>query len=232
MRTKEEGHAALRKLVRKASVVNLEALYDALETRSRMSVFRRLREVGYFTSFTHRGRYYTLHDIPRFDERGLWFFRDVGFSREGTLKETVSVQIEDAPEGQTHEDLRSRLRVRVYNTLLALVREARIGRERIGTVYLYVSADGEKAAQQVARRRELVAVLAEALRVLTDEEVIEVLVETLRAAPAVPDPDRVAQCLVARGMRLESHHVEQIYKEHGLVPEKKTAPPSSRRLPR
>jgi len=71
-------------------------------------------------------------------------------------------------------------------------------------------------------------VFAEVFRVATDEEVVEVLVEALRAAPEVPAPTIVAGRLVARGVRLEPHHVEQVYEEHGLVPGKKTGRPSSR----
>ena len=95
-------------------------------------------------------------------------------------------------------------------------------------MYLYVSADPKRAAKQIAERKELAAVLTEVLRVATDEEVVEVLVEALRAAPEVPASALVAQRLVARGVRLEPHHIEQVYEEHGLVPGKKTARPSSR----
>ena len=30
-------------------------------------------------SYTHRGAYYTLTDIPDFDEYGFWFHQSVGF---------------------------------------------------------------------------------------------------------------------------------------------------------
>ena len=219
----------MRKLVRRVLVVDMEALYQALDTRSRMSVFRRLRECGYRTSFTHAGRYYTLEDIPVFDDQGLWFYRDIGFSRAGTLKQTVAEQVEHVPDGWIHDELQRLLRVRVHNTLLGLVREGRIGRERVGRVYLYVSGDPERAAQQVKERQELSALMAKMLRVPTDEEVVEVLAEALRTAPAIPAPDEVARGLVARGIRLEPHHVQMVYEEHGLVPGKKTARPSSPR---
>jgi len=232
MRSKDEAGRRLQKLVRRVSVVDLEELCGALNTRSRMTVFRRLREIDYRTSYTHAGRHYTLKDIPVFDDQGLWFHRDIGFSRAGTLKQTVAVQVEQTPEGRTHDELRDLLRVRVHNTLLGLVREGRLGRERVGAVFLYLSAAPERAARQIAERKELRALLAEVLRVPTDEEVVEVLVEALRAAPAIPRPDQVAKRLVTRGIRLEPHHVRMVYEEHGLVPEKKTARPSSRRSQR
>ncbi len=137
--------------------------------------------------------------------------------------------MERTPEGRTHDELQSVLRVRLHNTLLGLVREGHIGRERLERVYLYVSVDPERAAQQVRERQELNASLAEMLRVPTDEEVVDVLAEALRAAPVIPEPELVARRLVARGIRLEPHHVQMVYEEHRLVPGKKTAPPSSRR---
>lgn len=210
-------------------VFDLELLFDVFDTRSRMTVFRRLRDIGYLSSFTHGGRYYTLCDIPVFDNQGLWFYRDIGFSQAGTLKQTVAIQVERSDDGRTHDELQGILRVRVHNTLLNLVRQRRLGRERIGQVYLYVSAEPTRAAQQVKQRQELRASLAEMLRVPTDEEVVEVLVEALRVAPAIPPPEQVARHLVARGVRLEPHHVQMVYEEHGLVPGKKTARPSSTR---
>ncbi len=230
MTTRDEATETLHKMARRRSVFDLEALYDVFDTRSRMTVFRRLRDVGYLSSFSHGGRFYTLRDIPVFDDQGLWFHRDIGFSRAGTLKQTAAEQVEQTPEGRTHDELRGLLRVRVHNSLLSLVRDGRIGRERIGRVYLYVSADPEWAAQQVKERHELSASLAMMLRVPTDEEVVEVLVEALRGAPVIPAPEQVAWRLVARGVRLEPHHVQMVYEEHGLVPgEKKTAPPNSPR---
>jgi len=230
--TTSRHQGALEALFKRKRVAQLSELRTALGVRSRTTVFFALKTAGYYSSYSHAGRYYTLAHIPRFDAHGLWFHGQVRFSEHGTLRATVVVLVQQAPEGRTHEELQVVVGVRLHDTLRSLVDDDLLGRERVGTVYVYVSADGEKAAEQVARRRELAAVLAEALRVLTDEEVVEVLVEALRAAPAVPDPARVAQRLVARGVRLEPHHVEQVYEEHGLVPGKKTAPPSSRRSPR
>lgn len=224
MLSRRESIKALHKLVRRVPVVTLETLFSTLGTRSRMTVFRRLRQVGYLSSFTHAGRYYTWPDIPKFDPHGLWFHRDIGFSRAGTLKQTVAVLVEQARDGRTHDEFQHLLGVRVHNALLELLRQGRIGRERWQGVYLYVSTDPGRAAEQVSARRER----AERLRVATDEGVVEVLIEALRAAPEIPAPALVSGRLIARGVRLEAHHVEQVYEEHGLVPGKKTAGPSSR----
>lgn len=222
MVAKEAAIKTMQALVRRRVVVELESLYGALDTRSRMTVFRRLKTVGYFTSFSHRGRYYTLAGIPTFDDLGLWFHRGIGFSRAGTLKETVARYVEAAPEGHTHAELEHVLRVRVHNTLHELVRQRRIGRELWGRVSLYVSARPERAAEQWAQRQETARTLAEALRVLTAEETVEVLIEALRAAPAIPAPAVIAESSALRERQLTARHIEQVYEAYGLVPGKKT----------
>ena len=223
MVAEEKARQALRKLIRRMSVVDIAVLCEELGTSSRMTVFRRLKEIGYRTSFTHAGRFYTLEDFPAFDELGLWFHKDAGFSREGTLKATLIAHVERAPDGRTHAELQRVLNVRVHNPLLGLLREGRIARAPFGPMSLYVSADPAKAAEQVSRREELGRVMAEAFRELTQDETLEVLAEALRAAEGIPAPEVVAQRLVARGVRIESRLVQQAFDAHGLVPGKKTS---------
>jgi len=124
-----EAHEVLRKLLGRRRVATLEVLFEALGTRSRMTVFRRLKEVGYRSSFTHRGRYYTLREIPRFDADGLWFYEGVGFSRFGTLKETVAQMVPEAQAGSTQSELTAVLRVPVQRPLHDLFRAEVLGRQ-------------------------------------------------------------------------------------------------------
>ncbi len=217
-----DPQAHLSRLLRRSKVVDMPTLQAAITGRSRRSLFRDLERVGYLNSFTHAGRYYTLADLPRFDHLGLWFHGEVGFSRAGTLKETVAFHVEHTGDGWTHRELFDALRVRVHNTLLDLVRTGRIGRQPFRGAHLYVSADPKRAAEQLAGRHEVARVMAEALRVLSAEERIEILVEALRAAPAVPPPAEVAESDALRGRQLTARHVEQVYETYGLVPGKKT----------
>lgn len=222
----EQARDRLLKLFQRRRVLALCDLFEALGTRSRMTVFRRLREVGYRTSFTHRGQYYTLAELPQFDEWGLWFHGDIGFSRSGTLKETTAVQVEQAPDGRTHGELSHRLGVRVHNALLELVHEGRLGRERYRGQHLYVSAEAERAAEQVRQRVEGERALARTRLEPTLEETIEILAEALRGAGEIPSPLEVVRALAARGVALEPRLVSAVYAAHQLTAGKKTAPPT------
>ena len=135
MLSKPDALNALRALFKKKRVAMLSEIFALLSTTSRMTVFRRLRELDYLSSFSHVGRYYTLPRVANFDPQGLWFFEDVGFSRFGNLKQTLVQLVEQSIAGKTHEELEKQLRLRVHNTLLDLVRSGRIAREMFEGVF-------------------------------------------------------------------------------------------------
>ena len=225
MGPKAEAHERLRAVLQRRRITTLNVLLDALGTPSRMTVYRRLSEIGYRSSFTHRGRYYTLVDVPRFDPQGLWFYEDVGFSRFGTLKQTVAELVPEAPEGRTHGELAALLRVRAHNPLLDLVESGALGRRGVEGVgeFVYVSADPTRADQQIARRLELLH--ERALQALPpDETVLAILVETLRASPLEVPPELVVRRLAARGVRVSQQEVERVFEHHGVVGGKKKGP--------
>jgi hypothetical protein len=211
---------ALRSLFHRRLVVELDDLFRTLDTQCHMNVFRRLKEIGYRTSYTHGGRYYTLEDIPKFDERGLWFHQDVGFSKSGTLKATLKAWMESTAAGFTHEELEGLLHIRVYNTLLELVRENAIGRDNLDGTYLYVSASPEQGTEQQKRRKVL---RAGTVSPLPTTMVIEILAESLLVGGVRISAGLVAARLGARGHSVSVEQVEGILAQYGVMVEKKTA---------
>ena len=218
---------ALTALFRGQPVADLATLFATLQTKSRMSVFRRLSDIGYLTSYTHAGRFYTLRSLPTFDREGLWCHQGVCFSRHGSLKSTVPYIVEHADAGRTQHELQVRLRVRVHNTLLDLVREKRIGRETWAAQYVYVSADAARAAAQLALRRTQPGMASGTAVEVTASAVIDVLLDLVRSAGIQVDASKVAERLNARGIAVTAEQVEDIFRRHGV---KKTARSRSKRL--
>lgn len=222
----QQTKAALRKLFRRVPVAKLDALRRVLKTRSRTSVFRRLKAVGYFSSFTHRGRYYTLLEVPQFDSLGLWHCRDVGFSQTGSLKATVRELVRSSPAGRTHRELQGLLGVRVHNELLDLTRAQMLRREALAARgALYVSADKTLASEQLARRMEAGATEGKA----PSDLVIEVLLELLDAATVDATPSEVAHRLSARRVGATATQVRQVFERYKLGRKKGVRSPRSRR---
>lgn len=213
-----EMSTRLGRLIRRNQCLDFASIAQAVGGRSRRSVFRDLHAIGYLTSFTHAGRYYTLSDIPQFDEHGLWFHKGTGFSRAGTLKNTLVEVIGDAQAGHTHPELQALMHVRVHNTLFALVQEKRVMREHIEKLYVYVSAQRERAQEQVARRREWLAAEERGARAFEVPvmSVMEVLLEVIRAGRVLIGPAEVVERLHGRGIRVSVGEAEEIFLHYGL----------------
>jgi hypothetical protein len=123
-----------------------------LGTSADATVFRTLAGLDYRTSYSHRGRYYTLDEIARFDELGLWSFRQVWFSRFGTLVSTVEALVAASEAGYDAAELENLLHVEAKAALLRLGREGRLARERVAGRYLYVSPQAATGRAQLAAR--------------------------------------------------------------------------------
>ena len=63
----------LRSLLTKRKIATLDELKEAIGTSATMTVFRKLKDLGYRTSYSHRGRFYALLETPQFDSEGFVF---------------------------------------------------------------------------------------------------------------------------------------------------------------
>ncbi len=220
---------ALHNLFRRTPVVELEALCRTLKTQTYMSVLRRLTLLGYLSSYTHRGRYYTLREIPQFNEFGLWHHGNVGFCRGGTLKAAVRELVEKSEAGRTHQELRDLLRVRAHDELLDHVRAGRIDRKMLDDKrWLYLSTNASRAAKQWARRQARKKRAAALLGPLTAAMTIEVLVEVLQSSRVLVTPEQVVRRLHHQGIRVPLEHVQWVFERYDLG--KKGGPDSPRSL--
>ena len=215
--SKKTSKEALQKLFRRRMIADLNILYQTIETHSRMSVFRRLQELRYLSSYSHAGRYYTLADIPHFDDYGLWFHQGVGFSKFVTLRNTIIEMVNSSTTGMTHPELHNLLRVRVQDTLLNLVRTEQIKRKKDQGLYIYVNADVNRADKQLSQRRAYVQVTEP----LPTASVIEVLVEAINAVGNQVSPAVVTARLKARSVTANIEQVKRVFVRYGINIEKK-----------
>ena len=134
-------------------IATMAELMAALGTDARRTVFRKLNELNYRTSYSHRGSFYTLDRIAKFGELGLWSYQDVWFSIHGTLLSTITVLVESADSGYFAEELDNLLHVGTKDALRKLVGDARLARTQIGGQFLYCSANTDRRRQQLLSRR-------------------------------------------------------------------------------
>ena len=154
MKTEQYSSDTLKKLFRREKVASMPELKEALGTKTDMTVFRKLVEIGYRSSYSHRGKYYTLEQIPRFDEWGLWSFCSIYFSMHGTLRSTVEFLVKESERGFFAAELEALLYVEVKGCLRKLVTQGQIGRKKVYGRYLYYSKQRAIKTKQL-RVREI-----------------------------------------------------------------------------
>jgi hypothetical protein len=150
MRPEEYNTSKLVKLLEKERILSLDRVSEALGRPSRVTVFRKLAQLGGRASYSHRGGYQTLDRLAEYDDNGLWDFHGVRFSRQGTLLQTIVHMVEHSREGYFASELQALLQVRVHNALAHLYGAKLLRREQHADQYLYVSTAG--GAEQLERR--------------------------------------------------------------------------------
>jgi hypothetical protein len=157
MRTESFHADDLAKALRYSKIGTMPELKRALGTEVDVTVFRKLKQLAYRTSYSHRGAYYALDETTRFDQNGLWPFQSVWFSRWGTLLDTAEAYVENSAAGCFVEELDHLLHTGTKEPLLKLVRQTRVTRQPVGGLYLYCSIRTALHERQLLARRVLQA---------------------------------------------------------------------------
>lgn len=177
MRTAIFNPSLLRQHLRRLKIADLPQLKKVLGTDTALTVFRKLKQLGYLASYTHRGRFYTLSDIARFDDHGLWSHEGVWFSRYGTLLSTVEAFVLASPNGYYAPELADALHAEVQEPLRHLVQQERLSRMEIDGQFLYTAIDAADRRNQTMARRS-----AQALPLAAHSADLKVSPDELKAA--------------------------------------------------
>ena len=177
MRPPSFSSDTLHKLLLRDKIATLPDLKHALGTSVDLTVFRKLRELDYLTSYSHRGRFYTLREIVRFRADGLWSRDPAWFSRYGTLLATAQVFIHQSAAGMFAEELTHALHVEVQDALRQLVEQRRIARELVSGLFLYTSSEPATRQRQRLTRRG-----SQTVPTVVDATRLEISPEEMKAA--------------------------------------------------
>lgn len=187
---------------------------------STKTVQRTLAKVGYYNSINHNATFVTLKDGPQFDQRGLWTYDTVHFSKHGNLPETLLWIVEQAPAGCTVEELQQLVGTRVHNHVSRLLRQDKLARCFQGRNVVYLASDPKRRkAQQQARQLEetqQVSAVHETdvppgMDPLTVIHILLRLLETPDASVA-----SIARTLQARQLAVRADQIRQVLDFYGL----------------
>lgn len=145
----------LARLLHKQTVATMPQLKAALGTAVTFTVLRKLAPLGYRSSYSHGGTYYTLDALAHYDELGLWSHRDIRFSRHGTLVNTAEALVKQSVAGYLVPELEAVVHVAAKDALRQLAQAGRIFRREWQGRYLYCALErNQRQAQWAARQAQ------------------------------------------------------------------------------
>lgn len=181
---------------------------------SKGTIWRKLDGTGYLTSFNRNGSVLTLPDIPEWDERGLWEYQGVHFSRWGNLSETIVHLIENSDAGFRAQELKQHLHDNIHHHLSSCVEKGRLYREGARKSAVYYSTDSRKRRVQMKRRGSELRTRVGRPPGLTKGTIIEVLVLAIRhRATSV---EKLMRLVRSEGLNVSERGVRWIITEYEI----------------
>lgn len=162
--------------VRRQKIVTIGQLVEWLKC-SVVTARRRLKKWQTYTSINKNGRYYTLPQIPVFDENGLWKYRTVLFSKHGNLKQTIIGLITASEKGLSAVEIAEFVDLVANSSFLSRFKSVPgVRREKHQGRFIYLSDHPETYRRQMQARTSRQA----AVGFPSDSEAVEILVHLIK----------------------------------------------------
>jgi hypothetical protein len=211
MASQTDTQNLLTELFKRKKCYTIEQLSHHLNY-SLISIRRFLKVIGYYSSFTHNSKWYTLRSIPSFDNNGIWFYQDIGFCKHGNLNQTIGRFIDKSFQGLTAKDLFNILSVPCHPVLNQMYKKEKIDRFNTpkGFVYLTVS----EVKKQLQLKRLQVLTPPQKIKRLNPQTAVYVLVEFIKNPKASFFELSVA--VNKKGVKTSQQAVAQLFKDYDL----------------
>lgn len=166
-----------RSTVKKDIVFTLNRLVSILDCSSRTAQTK-LKLWETYTSYNQNGKYYTLPEMPQFNEYGLWRYDNAAFSKHGNLKKTIVHLVTSASAGLTGRQLGDILSLLPQSFLHHFRKCPGMRREKFGGVYVYFGDDNSTYTRQVKQRQSVLS--RHPVVNLSDPDAIMILVAIIK----------------------------------------------------
>lgn len=186
---------------------------------SAMTIWRLLRQHGYFTSYNDNARHYTLVGIPQFNEQGLWAFRKVRFSKWGSLTKTIVEMVQGSSSGLTAEQLQQLLTVKNVKPLLTrLIETKSLTRDRIEGRFVYFPLQSDARGKQHKRRKQESEETKASRSLPPLEHIVALLVQIIQRPHSTPR--QWARRLAQQRIRMGTDEIQTVLAHYHIDPKK------------
>jgi len=164
------------KKFKRQKIVTIAQLVQWLKC-SVITARRRLKKWQSHTSINKNGRYYTLPQIPLFDENGLWKYRTVIFSKHGNLKQTIVTLITESKKGLSAVEIAEFIDLVPNSSFMSQLKSVPgVRREKHKGRFIYLSDRPEIYIRQMQTRASRQADAG----FPSDSEAVEILVHLIK----------------------------------------------------
>lgn len=136
---------------KREKIFTLPQLVEILQCSPRTAQTK-LKMWNTYTRYNQNGKYYTLPEIPIFDEMGLWRFKNVAFSRNGNLKQTIIHLVCASTSGLSGNELGKILGLTPQSFVHHFRNVTGIRREKHDGVYVYFSDESNVYRKQIQEK--------------------------------------------------------------------------------
>jgi len=157
--------------------------------------------------------WYTLHSIPSFNKRGLWFYQDIGFSKHGNLKQTIFNFVNKSTQGLTAKEIFQILLIPCHPVLNQMYKKNQIDRFNTQRGFVYLSIDDKKMQRQLNRLRSQL-ITARQPESLNTQAAVYVLVEYIKHPEA--SVVELSKAVEKKEVKASPEAITMFFKEHDL----------------
>jgi hypothetical protein len=199
------------KIFRAKKVMTKDDLLELLNCAD-STVKRRLVAWKAITSYNQNSRYYTLLEIPCFNEYGIWHYRSISFSKYGNLSRTVIQLVSNSDMGLTGRELGKILDLVPSSFLYPFKTDPKICRKKINGRFVYLSVQKQQFQWQINRRLE--REMHDQSLLPSDADAVIILVELIKH-PAWTF-DELVMSLQQKDKMISRAAIEQLLVHHDL----------------
>jgi hypothetical protein len=213
MQKQINGAEQLKKLFAQKACWTMDELRRSLGYAA-ISIRRFLKRIGYFSSFTHNSKWYTLSDIPAFNNNGLWFCGQVGFSKHGNLKQTLLYFINHSSQGLSAKELEEKLSIPCHAVLNHLYKHNKTDRFKGKREFVYLSTDPVKNRRQMTSLLQHIEQSRQPEKGLSAQAAVYVLAEYIKNPQA--SYDELSRAVARKQVIAKPQAIARLFEQHDL----------------
>jgi len=166
-----------------------------------------------YTSYNQNGRFYTLPQVPEFNQHGLWQYKGIAFSKHGNLKKTVIHLVKVSPAGLSGRELGELLALLPQSFMHHFSKCPGMRREKHGGVFVYFADDDELYKRQRRQRRS--DVRRSAVAAISDSEAVIILIAIINQHNI--SADIIMSLPEIKKSKLTLPAIQGFMEHHGLI---------------